>query len=84
VDWGIAQTLSDEELGARLYRPAVPRSSRKLEPDYAWIHQELKRPGVTCSCSGRSTSAITAKAASLKRSLRAGHISAYLRQGTPD
>ena len=47
VDWALAQTLSDEELEARLYRPPVPRSSRQLEPDYAWIHQELKRPGVT-------------------------------------
>ena len=47
VDWAVAQTLSDEQLEARLYRPAVPRSSRQLEPDYAWVHQELKRPGVT-------------------------------------
>lgn len=47
VDWSVAQTLSDEELEARLYRPAVPRCSRQLEPDYAWVHQELKRAGVT-------------------------------------
>ena len=47
VDWAVAQTLSDEELETRLYRPPVPRASRQLEPDYAWIHQELKRPGVT-------------------------------------
>jgi transposase len=47
VDWALAQSLSDDELEARLYRPAVPRSSRQLEPDYAWIHQELKRAGVT-------------------------------------
>src|SRR5574340_1466379 len=47
VDWAVAQTLSDDELEARLYRPAVPRSARHLEPDYALIHQELKRPGVT-------------------------------------
>jgi transposase len=47
VDWATAQTLSDEELEARLYRPAVPRASRQLEPDYSRIHQELKRPGVT-------------------------------------
>ena len=47
VDWAIAQTLSDEQLEARLYRPAVPRASHQLEPDYAWIHQELKRAGVT-------------------------------------
>jgi transposase len=47
VDWALAQTLSDEELEARLYRPAAARASRRTEPDYAWIHQELKRPGVT-------------------------------------
>jgi len=47
VDWAVAQTLSDEELEARLYRPALPRSSHQLAPDFAHIHQELKRPGVT-------------------------------------
>ena len=47
VDWAVAQTLSDAELEARLYQPAVPRLARHLEPDYALIHQELKRPGVT-------------------------------------
>lgn len=47
VDWDVAQTLSDEELEARLYRPALPRSSHQLAPDFALIHQELKRAGVT-------------------------------------
>ena len=47
VDWELAQTLTDEELEARLYRPALPRSSHQLAPDYALVHQELKRPGVT-------------------------------------
>ena len=47
VDWAVAQQLTDEQLEARLYRPTVPRASRQLEPDYAHIHQELKRPGVT-------------------------------------
>jgi len=47
VDWTAAQTLTDDELEARLYKPPVPRSSRQLEPDFAAIHQELKRPGVT-------------------------------------
>jgi transposase len=47
VDWAVAQTLSDEDLQARLYRPAVPRSSHQLEPDFALVHQELKRAGVT-------------------------------------
>src|SRR5262245_11147538 len=47
VDWAVAQSLNDDELEARVYRPAVPRSSRHLEPDFAHIHQELRRPGVT-------------------------------------
>ena len=47
VDWPSAQGLTDEELQRRLYRPAVARSSSQLEPDYNWIHLELKRPGVT-------------------------------------
>jgi len=47
VDWTVAQRLTDVELETRLYRPPVPRASTQLEPDYAHIHQELKRPGVT-------------------------------------
>ena len=47
VDWEIAQTLTDQELEARLYRPALPRSSHQLAPDFATVHQELKRAGVT-------------------------------------
>jgi transposase len=47
IDWAAAQQLDDAELEGRLYRPPVPRCSRQLEPDYAHIHQELKRPGVT-------------------------------------
>jgi transposase len=47
VDWDTAQTLSDEDLEARLYRPAVPRSSHQLAPDFGLVHQELKRAGVT-------------------------------------
>ncbi len=47
VDWAVAQTLTDVELQGRLYRPPVPRASDQLAPDFAVIHQELKRPGVT-------------------------------------
>ena len=47
VDWDAAQTLTDDELEARLFRPAVPRSSHQLAPDFALVHQELKRAGVT-------------------------------------
>ena len=37
VTWGIAQTLSDEDLEARLYRPAVPRASHQLALDFAVV-----------------------------------------------
>ena len=47
VDWDIAQTLDDGALQARLYRPALPRSSHQLAPDFGLVHQELKRAGVT-------------------------------------
>jgi transposase len=47
VDWSLASTLGDDELQARLYPPPRPRSSTRQEPDYAALHQELKRPGVT-------------------------------------
>ena len=47
VDWPLASTLSDDELQARLYPTPRPGSSKRTEPDYAALHQELKRPGVT-------------------------------------
>jgi transposase len=88
VDWAVAQSLSDDELEARLYRPAVPRSARHLEPDYAHIHQELKRPGVTLQLLWEEYARANEQAykytsfcikyrdwaASLKRSMRQVHI----------
>jgi transposase len=47
IDCVVAQGMSDEALEARLYPPPVPRSQRQSEPDFAAIHLELKRPGVT-------------------------------------
>jgi len=47
VDWDLAQTLSDEDLEARLYRPALTRASHQVAPDFGHVHQELKRANVT-------------------------------------
>jgi transposase len=47
VDWTLAASLGDEALHARLYPPVRPRSSHRREPDYAALHQELKRADVT-------------------------------------
>lgn len=44
--WREAEALDEESLQARLYQCSVPRSSRP-EPDFAHIHAELDRPGVT-------------------------------------
>jgi len=47
VDWPTVQTLADEQLEARLYPPTRGRSGPQTDPDYAWMHRELKRTGVT-------------------------------------
>ena len=47
LDSAVADGLSDDDLEARLYRPALARSSHQLAPDFGVVHQELKRPGVT-------------------------------------
>ena len=89
VDWALAQTLSDEELQARLYPPPVARQARHLEPDYAYLHRELRRAGVTLQLlweeyqqqhqgQAYKYSAFCEKyhgwAAKLKRSMRQTHI----------
>lgn len=88
VDWALARTLSDDELQARLYPPPRPRTSTRHEPDFAVLHQELKRPGVTLQLLWEEYSASAGEAAyrysafcgkyrtwakSLKRSMRQIH-----------
>ena len=48
VAWPLPDDLDDTALEARLFPPpiAVPKSERPL-PDWAALHRELKRPGVT-------------------------------------
>ena len=50
LDWRTAAVLSDEQLEGRLYPPAevMPASERPLV-DWAEVHTELKRKGVTLS-----------------------------------
>jgi len=47
VDWTTAQTLTDAQLEARLYPQPRGRVGPHTEPDYAHVHRELKRTGVT-------------------------------------
>ncbi len=88
IDWPTAQSLSDTQLEARLYADANARPSQYVEPDFAHIHRELKRSGVTLQLlweeywqgnpqAYRYTAFCTryrAWAASLKRSMRQIHV----------
>jgi transposase len=48
LSWPLPDELDDSALEQRLYRRAsVVRVSSHVEPDYAQVHQELKRKGVT-------------------------------------
>jgi len=44
-DWAAVESLSEADLGARLYRPAC--SGSRPAPDPLWIHTERQRKGVT-------------------------------------
>lgn len=48
LSWPLPERLSDAELERRLYPPLsqVPSNERPV-PDWAWVHEELRRPGVT-------------------------------------
>lgn len=46
LGWPLPAELDEEALHARLYRRSVPLS-RTPQPDFAHLHAELKRPGVT-------------------------------------
>jgi transposase len=46
LSWPLPEDLTDEALERRLY-PATAAKDRRPQPDWARIHCELKRPGVT-------------------------------------
>jgi transposase len=47
LDWAAVSTLSDDELEARLYGSPPDASSARPLPDFAELHVERKKPGVT-------------------------------------
>ena len=47
LTWPIPEELDDSGLEKLLYRQAVAREPTFAEPDYALVHQELKKKGVT-------------------------------------
>jgi transposase len=47
LTFAAAQELSDAELYGRLYPGNTGFSRRRIEPDYEYLHRELRRPGMT-------------------------------------
>jgi transposase len=47
VGWPLPEELDDVALEKRLYQQPSARAATFAEPDYAQVHQELKRKGVT-------------------------------------
>jgi transposase len=47
VAWPLAPELTDATLEQLLYRSDTPVEKRRPIPDWATVHRELKRPGVT-------------------------------------
>lgn len=46
--WPLPDELSDAEIEARLYPPLAGQASRQIpQPDWAYVHAELRRKGVT-------------------------------------
>lgn len=57
VDWNAAQSLTDEELEARLYRPALRDRATSWPRTSPWCTRSSSAPASPCSCCGRSTPA---------------------------
>ncbi len=49
LDWPLPADFDDAALERLLFPPAPQRSTARPEPDWAVIHLELRRPGVTLS-----------------------------------
>lgn len=47
LDWAAAAGLDEAELEARLFPPPLPSRLTRVSPDWALVHRELKKKGVT-------------------------------------
>lgn len=47
LSWPVAEALDDGTLGARLFPPPPPKGTPRPLPDWAAVHRELKKKGVT-------------------------------------
>jgi len=49
IAWPLADDLEEETLEARLFPPPTITKDQRPLPDWASVHRELKRPGVTAA-----------------------------------
>ncbi len=47
LGWPLPGDLDDAQLKARLFTSSVAAAAGRVLPDWCWVHQELKRTGVT-------------------------------------
>ncbi|TAM56149.1 MAG: IS21 family transposase [Chloroflexota bacterium] len=47
LSWPLPEGLDDEALEARLFVKAAPPVQLRPQPDWQYVHQELRRPGLT-------------------------------------
>jgi len=47
LTWEFAEAMTETALEERLYGRSLPPGAARAEPDLAWMHTELKRPGMT-------------------------------------
>jgi transposase len=47
LSWPLPDDLDDASLEARLFRTSGGTSVARVLPDFAWVHREIRRPGVT-------------------------------------
>jgi len=47
LTWELAEAMTETALEERLYGRSLPPGAARAEPDLAWMHTELKRPGMT-------------------------------------
>jgi transposase len=47
ITWPLPEDLDETALDARLFRRPFARDVVRRDPDFAWVHRELRRPGVT-------------------------------------
>ncbi|SIT64861.1 hypothetical protein SAMN04487769_0064 [Burkholderia sp. b14] len=60
LDWAAVEALADDELEIRLDLLAQTAvSTRRVEPDYAAMHRDLRRKGVTLQRKRRLKAALT-------------------------